>query len=375
MLAEEVHAGRVAVVYGTRPEIIKLGGVVRRLGTSALLIHTGQHYDPAMSGRVAGPVAMPVPDVLLEVGGRSRAQQIAGALGDIDHVLAGHDVRAVIVQGDTNATVAGALAANARGLPLVHVEAGLRSHDRAMPEEHNRVLTDHLSDLLCAPTAGCVRNLAYEGITGDGVVETGNTVVEAVRELLPGLTARRTLLARLGLVPDRYAVATIHRPENTDDPCVLDRILRQLAALPLEVVLPLHPRTAAAVRCHGLDGLLAGLRVVEPLDPATFLGLAAQAAVLVSDSGGVQEECTVIGRPLIVVRRSTERPEVMADFARLVPEGVGLTQAVAEVLDQGATLRARLAALGSPFGDGTACDRIVDRVRALTGSRALPAAR
>jgi UDP-N-acetylglucosamine 2-epimerase (non-hydrolysing) len=363
-----IDDGRVAVVYGTRPEIIKLSGVVRRLGPAALLVHTGQHFDAAMSRDVADRAGMPVPDARLDVGGRSRGQQIAAALAGVDTLLAGHDVRAVVVQGDTNATVAGAVAANARGIPLVHVEAGLRSHDRAMPEEHNRVVTDHLSDLLCAPTRGCVENLAREGIAGDHVVETGNTVVEAVREMLPAPDARRALLARLGLAPGRYAVSTVHRPENTDDPDVLATVLGQLGALPLEVVVPLHPRTAAAVHRNGLGGLLAGMRILEPLDPVTFLGLAAEAAVLVSDSGGIQEECTVIGRPLVVVRRSTERPEAMADFARLVPAGHGLAEAVGEILDQGDALLARLASLASPFGDGTACDRIAGLVRALIGA-------
>jgi UDP-N-acetylglucosamine 2-epimerase (non-hydrolysing) len=357
----------VAVVYGTRPEIIKLGGVVRRLGPAALLVHTGQHSDATMSDEVSAHVGLPVPDVHLAVGGMSRAQQISVALGGLDDVLARHRVHAVVVQGDTNATVAGALAANARGVPLVHVEAGLRAHDRAMPEEHNRVLTDHLSDLLCAPTAGCVANLAREGIVGDHVVQTGNTVVEAVRELLPPLSERLGELDRLGLSRDRYVVATIHRPENTDDPAVLATILTQLAALPLEVVMPLHPRTAAAVRRYGLEPLSAGLRILESLGPRTFLGLACHAAVLVSDSGGIQEECTVLGRPLVVVRRSTERPEAMKDFARLAPGGDGLSEVVGGILAQGTALLSHLASLPSPFGDETAAGQIVDRISGLAG--------
>jgi UDP-N-acetylglucosamine 2-epimerase (non-hydrolysing) len=360
-------AGRVAVVYGTRPEIIKLGGIVRRLGSSALLVHTGQHFDVTLSEEVSAQVGLPIPDVRLAAGGRSRGRQIAVALGGLDDVLARHQVHAVVVQGDTNATVAGALAANARGVPLVHVEAGLRSHDRAMPEEHNRVLTDHLSDLLCAPTAGCVANLAREGISGEHVVQTGNTVVEAVRDLLPPPNERVAVLGRLGLRRDRYVLATIHRPENTDDPEVLGRILRELAMLPLEVVVPLHPRTVAAVRRHGLEPLLRELRVRDCLGPRTFLCLAAHAAVLVSDSGGIQEECTVLGRPLVVVRRSTERPEAMADFARLVPAGHGLAAVVGGILDQGAALLSHLASLASPFGDESAADQIVDRISELTG--------
>ncbi len=366
-------AGKVAVVYGTRPEIIKLGGIVRRLGPRALLIHTGQHFDATMSEDVADHVGMPVPDVRLQVGGRPRAGQIAAALAGLDDVLAHAGVRAVVVQGDTNATLAGALAANARGLPLVHVEAGLRSRDRAMPEEHNRVVADHLADLLCAPTDGCVANLAREGISGGHVALTGNTVVEAVRAMLPPPDERAALLDRLGLTRERYVLATVHRPENTDDSRVLATIFAQLAALPLEVVAPLHPRTAAAVRQHGLEPLPAAIRVLDSLGPRTFLALAAESAVLVSDSGGVQEECTVIGRPLAVVRRSTERPEAMADFARLVPGGRGLAGVVGELLGQGPALLDRLASLPSPFGDGTASDRIVSAIGALIGPVREPA--
>jgi UDP-N-acetylglucosamine 2-epimerase (non-hydrolysing) len=360
-------SSRVAVVYGTRPEIIKLGGIVRRLGPQAFLVHTGQHFDATMSADVADHVGMPVPDAVLDVGGRPRAGQISAALAGLDGLLAGLDVRAVVVQGDTNATVAGALAANAREIPLVHVEAGLRSRDRAMPEEHNRVITDHLSDLLCAPTRGCVANLAREGIAGGHVALTGNTVVEAVREMLPSPDERRAVLGGLGLTGGEYVLATIHRPENTDDPRVLAAILTQLAALPLRVVIPLHPRTAAAVRRHGLEPLLAGLRVLDSLAPRTFLALAAETAVLVSDSGGLQEECTVLGRPMAVVRRSTERPEAMADFARLVPGGEGLAEVVGAFLDEGSALLDRLAAIASPFGDGTASDRIVAAIDELAG--------
>ena len=354
------RGGRVAVVYGTRPEIIKLAGIIRRLGSSVLLVHTGQHYDREMSDAVAADMGLPSPHARLAVGGSSRAMQIGMALTRMNRLLVSEDVTAVVVQGDSNTTLAGALAANALGLPLIHVEAGLRSYDRAMPEEHNRVVVDHLSDLLCAPTLDSVTNLAAEGIRGDHVVATGNTVVEAVRLLLPAPDDRLLLLTDHGLKPDRYLLATIHRPENTDDPWVLQGILEQLGRLPLPVVLPLHPRTAAAIRRFDLTALLKPIQVIPPCRPATFLSLAAHAAVLVSDSGGMQEECTVLGRPLLVVRRSTERPEALTDFARLVPECHGLQAAVEDVLARGQALLDRLAGLPSPFGDETAAERIVD---------------
>jgi UDP-N-acetylglucosamine 2-epimerase (non-hydrolysing) len=352
---------RVAVILGTRPEIIKLAGVLHGLGEQAMLIHTGQHYDDGLSQVFFDSLGLRAPDHRLELGAVSRAEQIGRGTAQIAALLDSTAPDAVLVQGDTNSALAGALAANATGRALVHVEAGLRSYDRAMPEEHNRVLIDHISDLLAAPTHAAVENLAREGITGDHVICCGNTVIEAVRRQLPGAAQRAALLRSLGLRAGHYVLATIHRPENTDDPAVLARILDELGALPLPVVAPLHPRTVAAATCAGLTGKLARLRVVEPMDSSDFLALAAEAALLISDSGGVQEEVTVLGRPLVVVRRSTERPEALEHFATLVrPEGI--TRAATAYLGAGEQLRHRLAATPSPYGDGTASDTIVQEI-------------
>lgn len=357
---------RVAVVLGTRPEIIKLAGVLDGLGRSAVVIHTGQHYDDGLSQVFLDGLGLPEPAHRLELGGLTRAEQLGRGTEEVAGLLDAVRPHAVVVQGDTNSALAGALAANALGLPLVHVEAGLRSYDRAMPEEHNRVLVDHLSDLLAAPTPSAVANLAREGITGDAVICTGNTVVEAVQRQLPEPAQRAALLAAHALEPARYVLATLHRPENTDDPAVLARILSELAALPVPVLLPLHPRTVAAVRAAGIEGLLAPLQVVPPLDGAAFLGLAAEAALLVSDSGGVQEEVTVLSRPLVVVRRSTERPEAFEHHAVLVgPDGVAA--AAQRYLHDISGWHARLSAVASPFGDGRASERIVAAVKGRYG--------
>lgn len=360
---------RVAVVLGTRPEIIKLAGVIDGLGQDAVVIHTGQHYDDTLSQVFLDSLGLPVPLHTLQLCAMSRAEQIG--FGTVELAARLEQIRpdAVIVQGDTNSALAGALAANSTGHRLVHIEAGLRSYDRAMPEEHNRVLIDHLADLLAAPTQTAVQNLASEGIAGEHVICCGNTVIEAVNRQLPTARRRRELLAQLGLRPALYAVATIHRPENTDDPVVLARILDELAALPLPVVLPLHPRTVAAAAHAGLSARLARLQVIDPMDGSDFLALTAEAALLVSDSGGVQEAVTVLGVPLVVVRRSTERPEALTDFATLVrPDGI--TRAAAAFLAGGADLRRRLAATPSPFGDGTASETIVREIRRRYGSAA-----
>ena len=224
-----------------------------------------------------------------------------------------------MVQGDTNTVCAAAQAGNYAGAAVVHVEAGLRSHDRAMPEEINRCVTGVLADLHCAPTERAVANLRHDGVPTGKIVLTGNTIVEATLGMLPGDTAARQIAAGLGAEPGQYVLATIHRPENTDDPERLRAILDELSKLGLPVLLPLHPRTRAAASRHGLTAALDRLRPIPPADHRTFLSLARHARLLVSDSGGVQEECTVLKRPLIVVRNSTERPGSLR--RRLRPPG------------------------------------------------------
>ncbi|MEU8762838.1 UDP-N-acetylglucosamine 2-epimerase (non-hydrolyzing), partial [Streptomyces sp. NPDC048659] len=292
-------ARSVALVLGTRPELVKLAELIRVLGPAARVVHTGQHYDEELSGGFLTELGLPEPEYLTGVGGKPRAVQIAAALHGLDELFAAEPPLAVVVQGDTNAALAGALAANARDLPLVHVEAGLRSHDRAMPEEHNRVLIDRLADVLCAATPDNRELLLAEGVPDERIAVTGNPVVEAVRDHLPAAEDRARLLAAHGLDTDRYVLATVHRPENTDDELALGAVLHELAALARElpVVLPLHPRTRARVEAAGLLPLLDGVTVLPPAGYGTFLALARHAALIVSDSGGVQEETTVLGRP------------------------------------------------------------------------------
>ncbi|AUG77218.1 UDP-N-acetylglucosamine 2-epimerase [Kitasatospora sp. MMS16-BH015] len=358
-LPRRIASPQIAVVLGTRPELVKLAPLIHELGPAARLLHTGQHWDEAMSGRFLRELDLPEPELLTGVGGRPRAGQIAASLDQLDAAFTAERPGAVVVQGDTNATLAGALAANARGIPLVHVEAGLRSHDRAMPEEHNRVMVDHIADLLCAATEDNLANLSAEAVPAERVALTGNTVVEVVRAGLPRAAERVALLDRYGLRPDGYVLATVHRPENTDTAEALGAVLAGLGGLGHPVLFPMHPRTRAAVERFGLTHLLAGLQVIEPVGYAEFLGLARHAALLVSDSGGVQEECTVLGRPLLVVRRSTERPEaVAAGFAALVEPGEQLATMAAAWLADTRSRLARLAATPSPYGDGSASARI-----------------
>lgn len=353
------HPSGIAVVVGTRPEIIKLAPVVNELGDEAWLVHTGQHYDPDLTDVffVGSGISVPV-HRLPGVGGLSRGHQVAGIIAQLTDAFAERRPRAVIVQGDTNTTSAAAQAANYAGIPVVHVEAGLRSYDRAMPEELNRLVVGMLADLHCAATPTNVDNLVAEGVAHERIRLTGNTIVEATERLLAQVPAGPARGAP-------YLLATIHRPENTDDAGQLSTILESLGSLDRRVVLPLHPRTRGRIDAFGLGELLRPLDVCPPVDHAAFLRLARDADLLVSDSGGVQEECTVLKKPLLVVRRSTERPEsIAAGFARLVPAGPELVRNARELLADEA-LAARLQGTPSPYGDGTAARRIVAATRAL----------
>jgi UDP-N-acetylglucosamine 2-epimerase (non-hydrolysing) len=361
-MSTSLPAKSVAVVLGTRPEIVKFAHIIQLLGDAAWVIHTGQHYDPNLSAAFFAELSLPEPDLFLEVGGRSRGHQIGEATMLLDAHFSANRPLTVVVQGDTNATVSGALAANAGEILIAHVEAGLRSHDRAMPEEHNRIVTDHLADLCLAPTRVNVENLAAEGISGSRVVETGNTVVEAVGGLLPTPGERSALLDRYGVVREGFVLSTFHRPENVDDRGRFEVILSELADLPLPVLLPLHPRSVRRAQEFGLEELLGRLRVIEPIGYRDFLGLSAETALLVSDSGGVQEEASVVKRPVIVVRNSTERPEVLGTFAERVEPGPAIGELARDRIADPAALHAALSDLPSPYGDGSASQRCIQAV-------------
>lgn len=352
----------IAVVLGTRPEIVKLSQIILLLDDAARVIHTGQHYDANLSEVFFDELGLPRPDHFLEVGGASRGQQIGSATFSLDELFAELSPRAVLVQGDTNSVAAGALAANAREVFLCHIEAGLRSHDWAMPEEHNRVITDHLSRLCCAPTATAVANLASEGIGSERVALTGNTIVEVVEALLPA--NRAEILSRYAVEPGAFILSTLHRPENVDEAETFATILTELCGLPLPVLLPLHPRSQARAESFGLSPLLAKLRVIDPIGYRDFLGLQAEAALMISDSGGIAEEVSVLKRPLIVVRNSTERPEVMGTFAVRVTPGPLIGFEATRLLAEGWE---HLAAIPSPYGDGTASERSLEALAARLG--------
>jgi UDP-N-acetylglucosamine 2-epimerase (non-hydrolysing) len=298
---------RILTLLGTRPEIVKLSPLIPLLRErfEHLLVHSGQHYSEELDARFFAELELPAPDFALGVGSASHGEQTARMLSRLEPILRDTRPDAVLVQGDTNTTLAGGLAAAKLQIPVVHVEAGCRSFNRAMPEELNRVLVDHLSTLLCAPDAAAVSHLRAEGIAGPRVALVGSTGVDACVRARP-LAARSTLLERLGLGPGGYLACTLHRAENTV-PAVLPGLLAALGALAAAepIVFPVHPRTAAALAAQGLT-LPRGVIACEPLGYLDMLRLVGEARALLTDSGGLQEEAAVLGTPALILRRETE---------------------------------------------------------------------
>jgi UDP-N-acetylglucosamine 2-epimerase (non-hydrolysing) len=366
-----MSALRVLAVGGCRPNFVKLAPLFAEMRRHAdlepLLVHTGQHYDRALSQVFFEELGLPAPDVALAVGSGSHGAQTARLIEGMETVLREQLPDLVLVVGDVNSTLAGALAAVKLGFPVAHVEAGLRSGDREMPEEINRVLTDAVSDLLFATEASAVANLRAEGIAADRIHLVGNVMVDALRANLGKLG---TAAAREAPWPARpYALLTLHRPENVDDAEILARILAAAGRLArrLPVLFPVHPRTrrALAAAGHGSGQAAGGVEALPPLGYLEFLALMRDAALVLTDSGGVQEETTALGVPCLTLRQTTERPAtVEAGTNRVVGTDPDAIVAAALAALDGEERPARLPALW----DGAAAGRIVAVLRREAGA-------
>jgi UDP-N-acetylglucosamine 2-epimerase (non-hydrolysing) len=358
-----VSHDEVVVIVGTRPEAIKVAGIVAVLGTAARLVHTGQHYDPALWRDVVADLPGLSVRHSLRTGGVARGEQIGSATTQLTGYLMRCPARAVVVQGDTNSTLAGALAAQSLGLPVVHVEAGLRSHDRTMPEEINRLLVDAIADLCCAPTRDNADQLQREGVTPDRIKITGSTLIDAMTFLVPGPDERARVLADFDVRDGDYALATLHRAGNVDDAVVLARFVEAFARLGEQttVLMPVHPRTEQQLRRAGLLPRLANLKLLPPLAPRQFLSLEAHARLIVSDSGGVQEEACLLRRPLIVMRDSTERPELLDGWCRLLGDADPVEE-VARAWQDSAEWGRMLTRRPLPYPQWSASDVIVAEI-------------
>ena len=347
---------KVVTVIGNRPQFVKAAAVSRPLRAEhdELLVHTGQHYDDALSTVFVQELGVPRPERELGLGTGTNTEQTARMLAALGPLLADVSPDVVLVYGDTNSTLAGALAAAQARIAVVHVEAGMRSFDRAMPEELNRVLTDHASDLLLCPSQTAVENLSREHVAGR-VELVGDVMVDVAMLVQPRAGADDEALERAGVRPGGYVLATAHRAGNVDDPTRLRRLVDLLIAVPHDVVMPLHPRTRARLVASGLLDTLAGaahVRLRPPLGYLEFTALLCRARAVLTDSGGVQKEAYLAGVPCVTLRNTTEWVEtVQAGWNVLVD------------LDAGAAL----AALGNDppatrpalYGDGQAAARVV----------------
>lgn len=357
---------KVLVVLGTRPEAIKLAGIIRALGDDAAVIHTGQHYDENMWGRVLGDLAGVQVTDHIAIGGRSRGEQVGLATQELTRYLLAHPARAVVVQGDTNSTLAGALAANMLGIPVIHVEAGLRSHDRTMPEEINRVVVDQLADLCCAPVQANADQLTSEGVAPERIRLTGNTLSDALQVLRGTDEDRAEVMAKYGVERDMFVLSTIHRAGTVDDRERLTALLDGLAAVAEQttVLLPLHPHTRKNIATWGIEDHLGKISVVEPLPPKEFMALEETAGLIISDSGGVQEEACLFRRPLLVVRDSTERPELLDGWCRLLGDD-DPTETMKQAWAVSAGWREQLARRDFPYGTEEVSAGIVAEINRL----------
>jgi len=322
---------KIVTVVGARPQFIKVapvGRALRNAGHQEVLVHTGQHYDDEMAAIFFRELEIPRPDINLGVGSGSHSFQTGEMLLRLGPILEQQNPDWVLVYGDTNSTLAGALAASKLRIPLAHVEAGMRSYNRVMPEELNRVLADHASDLLFCPTRTSVENLRREGIT-KGVRQVGDVMYGALQIFLSIGERRSRILDELGVAPRSYALLTAHRAETVDFDGRLTRLLTQIGKLDLPVVFPAHPRTLKRMQTLGLiEKLSSGIRIVPPVGYLDMLVLERQARVILTDSGGVQREAFFLAVPSVILRGETEWPELIEvgastlageDFEALTP--------------------------------------------------------
>ena len=353
----------ILIVIGTRPEIIKMSPVIRECihqGIEFRVLHTGQHYSYEMDRIFFEQLNLSSPAYNLDVGSGTHGAQTAAILAGIEKILLQHPPDIVLVQGDTNTVCAGALAAAKLHIPVGHVEAGLRSFDRSMPEEINRIVADQISDELFAPSEISRRNLLHEGIPSEKITVTGNTIVDAAQQNIAIAQKKVHPLEELGLEPRGYFLVTVHRAENVDDPVRLAGIifgLKKISARSgLPVIFPMHPRTQKMVREFGL--FTEGIRVIDPVGYLEFLILEAQSALLLTDSGGVQEEGCILKVPCVTLRDNTERPETLEVGANILA-GVNAEKmlgAVTRMMDIPRTW-------DNPLGNGDAAHRIIEVCR------------
>ncbi|MDD5163416.1 MAG: UDP-N-acetylglucosamine 2-epimerase (non-hydrolyzing) [Candidatus ainarchaeum sp.] len=360
---------KIAIVFGTRPEIIKLAEIILLLkkekSVQALLVFTGQHYDYGLFGVFMKELDLPEPDINLGIGSGTQAYQIGTMLMKLEEYFQKEKPDIVTALGDTNSVFGAALAAEKAQIPFAHIEAGIRSFDRSMPEEVNRVLTDQISSYCFAPTKTAVENLHKSEAFKHRIFLTGNPIVEVVEKNLER-AGKSQILGQLNLEKEKFVVLTMHRAENVDSREKLENIAIALQAIKWPVVFPMHPRTKAKIAEFGLKEkfeCIKNLVVAEPLGYFDFLQLCANSRYILSDSGGIQEEATVYKKFVIILRENTERPEILGKFGVLTGFNAKKIIAAAGKIEKDyPALKKKLEKRNCPFGDGNASRRIVEKI-------------
>jgi len=355
----------ISIIVGTRPEIIKMAPIIHECSARELdffILHTGQHYSYNMDKVFFEQLQIPETKYQLDIGSGSHGVQTGKMIIEIEKVLEKEMPEVVLVEGDTNTVLAGAIAAVKLGVPVGHVEAGLRSYDRTMPEEINRILTDHCSRYLFAPTEKSKAILRREGIADEKIFVTGNTIVDVVFSNLE-LSREMSILEDNGVIPQGYFLVTLHRQENVDNISRFTSIiagLREVASKHKQpVVYPIHPRSRKMLETFDID--VQGIHFIDPVDFRSFLKLEENAKLILTDSGGVQEEACILKVPCVTLRNNTERPETV-DVGSNILVGAGSNDIVDGVDRMIASERTWM----NPFGDGTAAKKILDILARLT---------
>jgi UDP-GlcNAc3NAcA epimerase len=353
---------KILTIVGARPQFIKAAAVSRALAAASnlneIIVHTGQHYDPNLSDVFFTELGIPKPGYNLGIGSGQHGAQTGQMLTAIEQVILDEKPDWLLVYGDTNSTLAGALAAAKLHVPVAHVEAGLRSFNKRMPEEINRIATDHMSTLLFAPTETAVRNLVNEGLSGERVQQVGDVMYDAVLHYGAANEGRQDILSDLKLEARNYILATIHRAENTNDPVRLEAILGGLNEVgkDVEVILPLHPRTKAYLANSSI--LMDRIRIIDPVGYLDMIELERNARLIATDSGGVQKEAYFHRVPCVTLRDETE-------WVELVEHGWNTLQSPSSASDVARTIRARLDSNGSDvnlYGGGRASEAIIEQL-------------
>lgn len=351
---------KLSIILGTRPEVIKMSPVIReceRKNLDYFILHTGQHYSYNMNKIFFEQLSLPEPRYNLDVGSGSHAEETARILIGIEKILLKENSDIVLIEGDTNTVLAGALAASKLHIKVGHIEAGLRSYDKRMPEEINRILTDHISDYLLAPTEKAKKILLKEGISEDKIFVTGNTIVDAVFQSLKIANEKIAILNKLSLQPKNYFLVTLHREENVDNKERFTRILKSLDQLGSEfylpVIYPIHPRSQKRMKEFNIKTDY--VKLIQPVDFLSFLQLESNARLVLTDSGGVQEESCILDIPCVTLRDSTERPETLEVGANILAGNNS-----DKILESAKLMVNKGNNWINPFGDGRAGKRIIE---------------